>query len=300
MTQTVVIILIVVSVVAVLIAAGVVTYAVSHRMRKNREYRVQVELSNLGNVATRYELKAYDSTGLVNFQFAANGSPLVARQMAGAVMPATAAAMPQPERPEPQRAQAPGGKALTQAAGAGNAVAELLMTVGYLLPGGLGSPLIQLASQMRYGQYAAQRASNLPRQIKNMAPSTGGNNSTYVGGSNYMQPSSTTVSAGAPAQGAVAAAPIDAWTPTPIVPPGQSLLLDLQVIPANPSHAQHCSFTVQSRATEDSGSTPLAADGDIQITGVSTVQRVLPWFVFASISVLGIACSLFLILSNRG
>ena len=300
MTQTVVTILIVVSVIAVLIAAGVVTYAVSHMMRKNREYKVQVELSNLGNVATRYELKAYESTGLVQFQFAANGAPLVARQMAGAVMPATAAAIPQSARPEPQRAPAPGGQAMKQAAGAGNAVAELLMTIGYLLPGGLGSPLINIASQMRYGQYAAQRVSNLPRQIKNMAPGTGGDNSTYVGGSNYMPPSSTPVAAGAPTQGAVAAAPVDAWTPTPIVPPGQSLMLDLQVIPADPGHAQHCSFTVQSRATEDSGSTPIAAEGDIQITGISTMQRVLPWFVFAGISVLGIACSLFLILSNRG
>jgi hypothetical protein len=133
-----------------------------------------------------------------------------------------------------------------------------------------------------------------------MAPGTGGNNSTYVGGSNYMPPSSMPVAAGVAAQSAVAAAPIDAWVPTPIVPPGQSLKLDLQVIPANPGHAQHCSFTVQSRATEDSGSAPIAAEGDIQITGVSTVQRVLPWFVFAGISVLGIACSLFLILSNRG
>jgi hypothetical protein len=179
-------------------------------------------------------------------------------------------------------------------------VAELLMTVGYLLPGGLGSPLIQLASQMRYGQYAAQRAANIPRQIKNMAPGTGGNNSTYVGGSNTMPPSSTPVAAGATAQSTATAAPIDAWTPTPIVPPGQSLLLDLQVIPANPAHAQHCTFTVQSRATEDSSSMPLAAEGDIQITGVSTMQRALPWFVFAGISILGIAFSLFLILSNRG
>jgi hypothetical protein len=299
MTQTVVTILIVVSVVASLIAAGVVTYAVSHMMRRNREYKVRVELSNLGNVPTRYELKAYESTGLVNFQFAANGAPLVARQIAGAVMPAAAPAIPQPARPEPQRAPAPGGQAMKQAAGAGNAVAELLMTVGYLLPGGLGSPLIQLASQMRYGQYAAQRVSNLPRQIKNMAPGTGGDNSTYVGGSNYMPPSSTPA-AGAVSVGAAAATPIDAWTPTPIVQPGQSLMLDLQVIPANPGHAQHCSFTVQSRATEDSGSMPIAADGDIQITGVSTLQRVLPWLVFAGISILGITCSLFLILSNRG
>ena len=95
MTQTVVTILIVVSIIAIVIAAIVITFAVSHMLRKNREYKVKVEVSNLGNVATRYELKAYESTGTYRFQFAANGTPLVARQMAGAVMPVMAAPVQQ-------------------------------------------------------------------------------------------------------------------------------------------------------------------------------------------------------------
>jgi hypothetical protein len=78
------------------------------------------------------------------------------------------------------------------------------------------------------------------------------------------------------------------------------LTLDLQVLPANPNHAQHCSFTVQSRPAEDAGAMPQTAQGDVQITGMTTMQRVLLWFVFGGVSILGIACSLFLILSNRG
>jgi hypothetical protein len=268
-------------------------------MKRTQEYKVRLELANLGNVATRYELKAQESSGTVHFRFAANGSPLVARQMASTLVVAAAMPVAQAVRPEPARPPSGGGLAQTakNASGASNAVADLLMTVGYILPRSIGMPLINIASQMRYSQYAAQRVSNIPRQIKNMAPGGQPANSTYVGGSGVMPPSSAPVAAAA---GQTAAVVVDAWTSTPIVQPGGSLMLDLLLVPADPTHAQHCSFTVLSRATEDVYAQPLASEGDVQITGVSALQRVVPWLVFGGITILGIACSIFLIMSYRG
>jgi hypothetical protein len=308
MNQTIVNILIVVATLAIIAAAIIVLINVLRIQGKGRQYKYRLSLSNQGNVASRYDLKAEDTAGLLMFQFALNGAPLGARQGAVPVVSALQAE-PQAVRAEPevQTHQAGGVKKAAGAAmGAGGAIAEMLMTIGSLLPGAIGRPLISLASQMRYGEYAANRVGNVQNQVQQFGKIGQSSGGTYVGGSSSPLPSSSPAAQQTPlAQQAtpapsVAVVAADPWSQTPAVTPGGSLALDLSITPLKADHTQRCTFSIASRAVEDPAAQLVRETGYVQLTGVSTVQRVLPWIVFALVLLGTLACSAILIAGNRG
>ena len=308
MNQTIVNLLIVVATLAIIVAAIIVLINVLRIQGKGRQYKYRLSLSNQGNVASRYDLKAEDPAGLLKFQFALNGSPLGARQRAVPIV-SDVQSVPQAVRPEPQ-VQAPqaGGvkKAAGAAMGAGGVIAEMLMSIGYLLPGSIGRPLISLASQMRYGEYAANRVGNVQNQVQQLGKIGQSSGGTYVGGSSSPLPASSRAEQQAPlAQPgpfapSVAVVTADSWTQTPVVAPGGTLAMDLSITPLKADHTQRCTFSIASRAVEDPAAQLVRETGDVQLTGISMVQRVLPWIVFALVLLGTLACSVILISGNRG
>ena len=297
MTHTVVAVLIIIAVGAIVIAAGIITLVYSQSHRKGRQYKFRLELSNEGNVASRFELQAAEPSGLLSFQFAANGTPLGQRQgarLGGAAKPAAAAA--------PAVAPAGGGglkEKTASAMGASSAIANVLMTIGYVLPSSLGMPLINLGSQMRYGEYAADRVSQIPGQVQRMGQIGQSSGGTYVPGSNMPLPPSSVAQAAASADGVVQPAMIS-WAPTPLVASGASLALDLIVEPANASVSQRCPFTVSSRAVDDLSAQTNVEQGDVRLEGLSAVQKFLPWAVFAVVAIAVTLFGAFFIVSYQG
>src|SRR5437588_12748688 len=86
MNQTIVNLLIVIAALAIIAAAVIVLVTGVRLQGKGRQYKYKLSLSNLGNVASRYDLKADESTGLLQFQFALNGAPLGIRPVRAAAL----------------------------------------------------------------------------------------------------------------------------------------------------------------------------------------------------------------------
>lgn len=300
MNQTVINILIIVAALAIIAAAVIVLINVLRIQGKGRQYKYKLALLNAGNVATRFDLKAEDGSGMLQFQFAMNGAPLGGRPLRAATPVKQAPA--RGARSEPQPTQPPSGvkKAAGAAMGAEGVIADMLMSVGYILPGSIGRPLVSLASQMRYGEYAANRVGNVQNQVQQLGKIGQSSGGTYVGGSvGPLPPASVAVQPAAQTQ-TVAIAPVDAWTQTPVVAPGGTLALDLLVTPLKANHTQRCTFSVASRAIEDPAAQLVSESSELELTGTSLMLKLVPWVVFAVVVVGTLACSALFIMGNRG
>ena len=62
--------------IAILIPAGLAIVLVARMQQKTRSRTIQVEIHNLGNVQSRYELQATDPEGSLKFQFTLGGDAL--------------------------------------------------------------------------------------------------------------------------------------------------------------------------------------------------------------------------------
>jgi len=285
--------------IAVVQVTAVVLWFFSRNQQKNFRRTLKLELRNDGNVPGRYELKAEEPTGSLRFQWILQGAALGARQS-----PQITNA---PQLPPPQKASAPTAANPTSGLkekagalkGASGAIAEILMTIVYVLPRSIGMPLINIGSQMRYGQYTADRVSTLPGTVTRMNP-LAGKNQVYSSGSN--QPSWTpstsqgatavTMSAGAMPVGA------DVWAQTPSVPPGGALTLDLMIEPIRAGHFQQYNFKVMTKPVE-LPELLVSENSSVSIAGISTMQRLLPFVIFVAVALLAFACSTFLLSNPR-
>ena len=286
--------LIVLAALVVLAATAIVLVFFARGQGKNVKRTLKLEVRNDGNVPGRYQLKADDPTGSLRFQWVLNGSPLGARQE-----PVVASA---PQLPSPAAPARPAGQSeVTKSAGglknASGTISDVLMGIGNLLPGSIGLPLINLGSQLREGQYTAERVSNMPGQVARMNP-LGDKGQVYAAGSSqatYVPSKPATANAG-PSGAVVAAA--DIWAQTPPVPPGGALTLDLVIQPMRAQHFQQYAFKVLSKSVEQPEML-VAENGSVSIAGVSTLQRLLPVFIFVAVALVTLACSTFLLANPR-
>ncbi len=300
MSQSVVTILIIVAVIAILAAGAVMTLAVARKRGKGRQFRFKIELSNESNVASRFELQADDPSGLLSFLFVRDGTPLGSRQgalLAGGV-PQKGRATATPQPPVAASGESSGLKQKASSAmGASGAIADMLMTIGNILPSSLGMPLVNLGSQMRYGEYAADRVGQVPGQIQRMTQIGQSSGGTFVPGGNLPPSSSPQASQ---ASGEPAQIEATSWAQTPMVAAGATLALDLSVEPANAALSQQCAFTVKSRAAEDPGGNTNIEHGDVRLEGISVLQRALPWAIYGALAIAVIFCGILLIANYRG
>ena len=260
--------------VAIMILAGLAVVLVARLQQKGGSRTIQVELRNLGNVQSRYDLKAAEPEGTLKFQFTLDGDelPLSSDDWIGAVG--------EPSKTTPSASTSPagaggGGSGMgEQAMESGGIVASMLSTLGMLLPRSVGAPLTRAASQMQRGRVAASRVG----QLKSQSARLKSRKQATTAAPAVAQPHSEEERLELP------------WTQTPSVEPGGVLMVDLQIRPARSSlrgAAQVHPFTVLSRPAElqDAGQVPVVTtETTVQFAGTSWFVRLLPYFVILAIT----------------
>lgn len=270
-------------VIVVIAVAVVAVIVVAWWQRKNLRKVLRLEIRNLGNVPSRYELKAEDPHGALVFQFALDGDALPPRTVSATSVPVQVPAQERaPAATGPSDVQQVQQKA-RQAMGFSGAIADLLGSLGMMLPRSIGAPLSQAASQLRRGESRVQQVQRAPGRLKGQ-----------VGRVTRVKPVSTQKSTArpAPAPAARQAAPaavqlttVEPWVETPAIEPGRSLKLELLVKPARPRSSQVYSFAVVSRSVELEDAPEITEEWSGQITGLSGFRRYHPYFLIVAMAV---------------
>jgi hypothetical protein len=252
-----------------------------------------LEIANLGNVSSRYVLRAEEPMGALRFQFALHGVKLPPwpEPQTTEVVTETVAEVPvAPAAPSYSPASPTGagaGETAGQAMQTGGAVAGVLSSVGSVLPGSLGTsfrgvarPVYRAQSTVSGAKLQAQSATSQVSYVSGQAagarpgpssPRTAGDSATR----STMKPARSQIASVTPASRLGG----ETWVQTPVVAPAETLTLDLLITPLNPHRTQRYSFKVVSRAVEQE-SAPLVEEGNIQIVGVSWLRRLLPYLMF--------------------
>lgn len=284
--------------------------------QEKRLYRtIRVEVTNQGNARSRYELRADDPINALSFNFDLNGSALAQRQVVEA-LPGGSSSSSDPlvagsgsPIPAPASAagslQQKGSGAVGLAKGALGAASFFggsLITIGQLLPPGMGNGLINMGYQLRGGEYALSEAEGEVKFAQDMASGKGlhGHNvkSTPAPKSRPSQsaPTPATQSAATPA-----APPglMRLWSQTPIVEPSQTLAVLLTLRPLKSKQTQQYFFRVISQAVDSENLAPIIEQGNVQIKGLSIFRRLLPLVIILGMAVV-MALLVGLLLVNLG
>jgi hypothetical protein len=283
-----------ISVVVITVIVAVVAVVATARFRKKRlQKRVRLEIVNQGNVRSRYQLRAEAPEGALMFRFMLGGDslPEVGVAAAAAEVAQPSAPVASEQRPSTKASAKGGGarKKADQALTAGGAIAELLITLGTVLPSSVGAPLFQKASQLRQGQIKARRVEQMPGQVA------------------WLKPSATPKAQDAvppPAQGALPQQtqepipPIPAvaaeravqadghtWVQTPFVQPGETLAIGLFMKVATSDKSQHRLFNVLSCSVEQESAPVAVEEGSVQIGGGFWTRRFLPYLIIAATAI---------------
>lgn len=272
-------VVIVIAVIATIAAAVIALYRTMKLSKRSYQRSGRIELRNLGNIRSRYELRAEDPANLLKFQLLLNGASL---------SPVTAVTSPMPSS---AASPAPAAGGIKQSAGnvakSGSAIADLLMTIGSILPSSLGGRLMTTGSNMRQAQYTAHRVQSAGGQLRDSTAAVSGS--------------------AAPARPAAMSAPSPSITTstvpgvwqTPPVEPGEALTLNLLIDPGRPTQTMNYTFRVSSQAIDDANAAPVIESGSLEVKGISLFRLYLPFFVLAGVTILVIVV-VALLLSNTG
>ena len=280
-------------IVVVTVIAAVVAVVLVARLRKKRlQKKFCLEVTNQGNVRSRYRLRAEDLEKALGFRFAVDGNslpqldlPESAARVAQPGVPASAEAVPVGPPPSTKDVSAKGGgtrKKADKALTAAGAIAELLSTIGMILPSSMGSPLFQKAGQLRQGQIKARRVEQLPDRMTWLKPGAA------------KQAQSQDVAAPSPVaaqQPAVSSAgrAIQAdglsWVQTPFIQPGETLAVDLFIKAMTSGKSQYRLFQVFSSSVEQENAPLVVEEGSVQIGGGFWTRRVLPYLLIAAAAI---------------
>lgn len=262
---------------AVVIVAGIAMAVVARWQRKSLRRKFGLEINNLGNVRSRYELLADAPHGALKFQFTLHGDRLPQRQVPETIAVAGDAAA---DKTAPSDSPMTFGKirgAAGWATGVAGAVANVFNTVGSLLPRSVGAPLLRVASQLRRGGSTVRRAERLPGQVTRLKPSASSSRATAE---RQASPVSHTV--------------LRTWARTSFVEPGETLTVDLLISPVRARPGQPYPFTVLSRSVEQEGAPPVIEEGNIQIEEASWVRRYGPFVAILATAIAILALTFWL------
>lgn len=288
-------VLLITGLIITIIAAGFAVGRTIQVMRRSYQRTCLVELHNLGNVPTRYELLADDPMSILKFRFLLNG---VAMPQGSLEKPVAGSSQAAPQKPKPvEQMPAAQPKQPNQVREKGRVLVDLAYTLGTIIPGSIGQSFTQWASKARDVDYTAQRAEYAGQQAQSLGGASHPAETTNTGDSAFV-----TADNAAPAPPPPVAPVLDitpgAWT-TPYLPPGEAVALSLVIDPGRPNQAQHYTFRVSSRAIEPAQDTPLIETGQLQVTGVPLIKYYLPFFIIAGV-LIGVLVVITLILANTG
>jgi VWFA-related protein len=306
--------LIVIAILVTLIVGLGLARSVAAAQEKRLCRAIRVEIANQGNARSRYELRADDPINALGFEFSLNGSTLAQRQAVESV-PVGAGTSPDTLVAAPAVASAPataaadgafkekGGGAVKSAKGAlglASSFGGALITVGQMLPPGMGNGLVSMGYQMRGGEYALSRAEHEVKAVQDVTSGKG------MHGHNMSAPAvSRPVPTGTAPTPKAATTPVAApglmrvWSQTPVVEPGQTLAVTLTLRPLKSRHTQQYFFRVLSQAVDGEGVPATIEQGNVQIKGLSFLSRLLPLVILLAMLVI-MALLVGLLLVNLG
>jgi hypothetical protein len=200
-----------------------------------------------------------------------------------------------------------GQDAAKKAMGAGSAIADLLTTVGRLLPRSIGAPLLEAAGQMRSGEAKAKRIQQTPGRVSAQTRRVAG--AMPDSATERLADPSKAETAPAAEEAAVAAVQpspgeakpagqeravpmtrtrLQSWVQTPAVEPGDNLHFDLVVRPVKANKTRHYSFEVFSRSVEGEEVEVVRDEWYIEISGVSGLRRYHPYLLVGALAILAV------------
>jgi hypothetical protein len=276
----------------IIVAAIGALILIAKWQRNARRTTLKVFLANEGNTRGRFNLRAESAGSELNFRFALNGASLSTTYTAAPPSAVAAGVNPQAAAPAPAAPVAPASYTAPEPKGPplASLIADLLMGLGYILPGSAGTSLMNAAGRIRYGQAVTDRAGKVAGRIGAVAGSTAQTSqqiASSVGGG-AAKPAPV---AGAPvAQGpATPSGPVITWWQTPFMEPGAALELGLVVTPTGASGAQFSSFRIVSRSAESEDAPLVATEATIRIDGPSGPGRWIPYISVVFLAMVAIA-----------
>lgn len=289
-------VLLIVGLIITVIAAGFAVGRTIQVMRRSYQRTCRVELRNLGNVPTRYELLADDPASVLKFRLLMNGVAMPQESLEKPVVRSSEAAPQKPKRAERMSAAQPDQpKQPNQMREKGRVLVDLAYTLGTIIPGSIGQRFTQYAAAARNVDYTAQRVEYAGQQAQSL-----GGASRPASATNTAAASSVAADYGAPTPPPMPALDITpgAWY-TPYLQPGDIVALSLVINPGHPDQTQHYTFRVSSRAIEPAQDTPLIETGQLQVAGVPLIKYYLPFFIVAGVMI-GVLVVITLLLANTG
>jgi hypothetical protein len=293
--------------IAVIAVAAVVWALLARRQRQRSRRTCHLELANLGNVRSRYELRAEDPGQALQFSFVLGGARLYGQSVTPPTAPSTSSGQaPSTSNGTFASGQAPStssgqaaassleraGRAKGWAMHTGSAVAGTLSTLGALLPRSASGPLRQVASQIRRGGGSVRRAEHLTRQAGRLRPKArSGTPPLRQASLDYArdrQGRPTRPSTGAEKVPAAARSDVTAqtWVQTPFVEAGDTLAIDLLISPTDPYQTAYYPFTVTSRSLDAPDAPLIAEEGSVHVVGLTLFQRFGPLLVALTIGMM--------------
>jgi len=291
---------------AIVVILAVISYGLGHlraivkSQATGFQKTCQLEINNEGNIRTRYELKADDPLGALKFQFMLNGVDLAKPPD---LPPPPLAALPAPA-PRNGRSAAQASRGEKAAKGSGlkaaggrayassSILANILGTVGYMLPRSMGDPLVKASMGMRQAQTNTDRMRDVSRDANQLKTAASGKGApTSYSTPSQSEPAADTalaVTASRSVAG-VATGPVGPITPvTPPVAPGEVVMVQLVVDPIGIPKAKEYIFRVITKALDVGETTEIIEQGSIKIARRPFYLRLLPWLAFIPLALVAV------------
>lgn len=260
------------TIIAIIIIIALTAVAVLAVMRaQNRRYARSFNLmvQNTGNMRSRYELQSNDPSGLMIFNFLANGAALGPAQGAR-VLAAGKSTSPAGAQDTLNSANRRIQQARFNTNQVTSSIGGFFSEFGGLLPGPLGRAMRDIGRQMTGIDMQMQRAQMQVGRVSRMASIAGDAAETTEKLAGKVQ--------GGMTQGqsqTQATAVADDRAITPYIEPGGQLQVQLMVAPADPRNAHSTSFTVLSRSTETNEAEVMMQQGVIDYSNLSNTRYIL-------------------------
>ena len=159
-------VLLIVGLMITVVAAGFAIGRTIQVMRRSYQRTCRVELRNLGNVPTRYELLADDPANVLKFRLLINGVAMVQEPLEKPIARSITPAAPPPQVVEQKPAAPP--KQPNQLREQGRVLVDLAYTLGTIIPGSVGQRFTQWAAAARNVDYTAQRVEYAGQQAQSL------------------------------------------------------------------------------------------------------------------------------------
>jgi hypothetical protein len=241
-------------------------YLAVYTRRKRIERRIRAEVTNLGNVSSRFQLRVENPGEAMGVVFYHNRRRLSWIAVEGTAPAAPALAYASAGE-APQYQQESTAQKAAQGAGVLSSASSLLSGLGNILPRQLGRPFQQLGSRIYRGQMKVGVARSKVNRTMSYAPKVSSSGS----------PTSTSSAASAADTSLI-------WAETPPVEPGESLTLSILLRPAWSGQDQVCAFRLLSFSPDAPASQVVAQESQVKVKGGFLSHALYPQLVALAVT----------------